>query len=98
MSVNEKLYEIEACLTKARKVLKEVYDEIKSIQPIEKEYINIEEYNGLIWELEGWPDIVKAIYKSYDITSLKNLLRTDLPLVKVKIKDIKKTYDNYVSE
>lgn len=94
MTLQEKIQEIEACIAKAMRVLRELKDDI----PVgaQKELITTEDYNGLLWELDGWPDIVKAIYKNYNIHSLQQILRSDLPIVKVKIKEIKKTYENYV--
>lgn len=94
MTLQEKIQEVEACVSKAMKVLRELKDNI----PMEsqKELISVEEYNGLLWELDGWPDIVKAIYKNYNIHSLQQIFKADLPVVKVKIKEIKKTYENYV--
>lgn len=96
MNIKDKVQEAELSLLKAFKMLREIKTEIEGT--ISKEFITKEEYNGLMWELDGWPDIVKAIHNNYSITSIDQLERKELPIVKSKIKEIKKTFENYVEK
>jgi hypothetical protein len=94
MTIREKLDEIELSLLKSLRVIKEIRAEIppsNTNPPISKE-----EYEWLVWELDGWPNIVKSIYEAYQINSLEDLAKRDLMPVKIKIKDIKKAYESVV--
>ena len=50
MTLQEKIQEVEACLEKALRVLKEVKEDVRMAS--QKELISIEDYNGLLWELD----------------------------------------------
>lgn len=94
MTIEELFQEIEASLAKVIKVVRELKFELKKNHS--SPLISPEEYTALMWELDGWPDIVKAIHKNYDIVSLDELPQCELHTVRAKIKDIKKTYETYV--
>ena len=94
MTIEEIFQEIEASLAKVVKVVRELKFELK--RNTGAPLVSPEEYTALMWELDGWPDIVKSIHKNYDITSIDQLPRCELQTVRAKIKDIKKTYETYV--
>jgi hypothetical protein len=94
MSIEERFQEIEASLAKVVKVVRELKFELK--RNMGAPLVSPEEYTALMWELDGWPDITKAVHKNYEITSLDQLPRSELQTVRNKIKDIKKTYETYV--
>lgn len=52
--------------------------------------ISKDEYDDLMWELDGYPDIVKAIHKFYKIESLVELPKAELYNAKREIRRIKK--------
>lgn len=91
MTLHEMIQEVESALLKAAKVMRDIKREVHD--RMEKEYITKEEYTALMWELDGWPDIAKAIHKNYSITTLELLEKKELPTVRARIREIKKTYD-----
>lgn len=93
MTLEEKVYELTLILKKAAKIVEDIKLEMGDSE--KNECITSEEYTALMWELEGWPDIVKAMFKNYSITSVEQLPRKELVAVRTRIKEIKKTHESY---
>lgn len=60
------------------------------------EAITSDEYDDLMWELEDHPDILKGILKFYEISTVADLPKTEFHTAKAKIRQIKKTHEDYV--
>lgn len=58
--------------------------------------INSHQYDELLLELEGYPELAKEIMKTYDIGTLADLPKEQYHIARRKIRDIKKTFDEYV--
>lgn len=97
MTISDKLEEVIAALGKATKTVLEIQQDVKEIKEKEGELLTPEEYTSLMWELDGWANIAKQIHKHYQITSINQLPRRELLAVRSRIKEIKKTHENYIS-
>lgn len=64
-------------------------------RPHHPDVINSQEYDELIFELEGYADIVKSIHKYYDITSIADLPKSEFHNVKAQIRKVKKANEEY---
>jgi hypothetical protein len=91
-------------VTIVRDLLTEAITEYEKNKPIEPiipiipvETITKEEYDELMWELDGYAEIVKSIQKFYKIDTLESLPRGELRNTKEKIRKIKKAFDEYVN-
>lgn len=95
MTITEKLKEALAAVGKTSRVLLEIQAEVEQIK--QEELVTPEEYTSLMWELDGWPDITTQIHKHYKISSINLLPRREVLSVRNRIKEIKKTHENYIS-
>jgi|SRR5579859_3615956 hypothetical protein len=65
-------------------------------KPHVTEPVSSEEYQELIWELEGFPEIAQNLQEFYDIKTLADLPRSEYYNAKAKIRKIKKVHEDYV--
>jgi hypothetical protein len=61
-----------------------------------EETVTKEQYNDLMIELEGYPELVKDIQDTYDIETLADLPKAEYHIALGKLRRIKKTHDEYV--
>lgn len=59
--------------------------------------ISKDEYEDLLYELDGFPELVTGIQKFYDIISIADLPKSEFHQAKAKIRKLKKTHEEYTS-
>lgn len=82
-------------------VQKEYIKNVRAGKPVARishpDTISKQEYEDIMWELEGYPDLVKNIQKHYAISSIADLPKSEFYNTKAQIRKIKKAQEDYSS-
>lgn len=77
----------------------QLMEQIKTPRIAQKNYskdtVSKDQYNELLIELEGYPEVATDIMKYYEITTLDDIPREEYHKVRNRILNIKKTYEQY---